>query len=280
MGDRMATPKNHSVQKAFAILRQFRSRDECLTSAELSRRAGLPEASGHRLITTLTELGAIVRTPNGKCRLGMLLLSLSNNVATRELLPQASHSILCGLAERLNLIVHMGVLENDMVTYVAKVGESRRLSVHTQVGTQLEAYCSGLGKVLLAALPKSAFDAFLHDGDFVALTPHTITDKAEFRKEIARVREQGYAIDDREISETLRCVAVPVRDAFGVVVAAISVSDDAESMDVYRQAEVSDALRAAAQAITRTVYPSAVEGNDDRNPNRCAKSSFGIFVSQ
>jgi hypothetical protein len=51
-------------------------------------------------------------------------------------------------------------------------------------------------------------------------------------------------------------------------------------MDVYRQAEVSDALRAAAQAITRTVYPSAVEGNDDRNPNRCAKSSFGIFVSQ
>jgi DNA-binding IclR family transcriptional regulator len=253
----MSTPKNHSVQKAFAILREFRSQDECLTSAELSRRAGLPEASGHRLITTLTELGAIIRTPSGRCRLGMLLVSLSQNVASRELLPQASHSILCNLAERLNLTVHMGVLENSMVTYIAKVGGATRFAVHTQVGAQLEAYCSGLGKVLLAALPNDTLEAFLLDGEFVALTPHTITDKGEFRKEIAKVREQGYAIDDRETCENLRCVAVPVHDGFGSVVAAISVSDDATTMEGARQAEVSAALRAATAAISRAIYPAS-----------------------
>lgn len=69
----MATQKNLSVQKAFAILRQFRNLDECVTSAELSRRAGLPEASGHRLITTLTELGVVVRNPTGLWQLGVLL---------------------------------------------------------------------------------------------------------------------------------------------------------------------------------------------------------------
>src|SRR5580692_3391909 len=107
----MATPKTLSVFKAFAILKAFNGSDDWLTSCELSRRAGLPEASGYRLIQTMEQIGAVVRGPRGRYRPGMLLLSLSRNVSVGELLHEASRSIIAGLAERLNVTVHLGVLE-------------------------------------------------------------------------------------------------------------------------------------------------------------------------
>ena len=155
----MATPKNESVRKAFKLLRAFRNADEWLTSAELSRRARLPQASGYRLIQTLEEIGALVRGPHGY-RPGMLLVHLSRNVEVADLLRNVAHGVLFELASRLSLTVHMGVLEDGMVTYVAKVGESAGFAVHTRVGAQLEAYCTGLGKVLLAALPHAGVRGF------------------------------------------------------------------------------------------------------------------------
>jgi DNA-binding IclR family transcriptional regulator len=252
----MATPKNESVRKAFKLLRAFRTADECLTSAELSRRARLPQASGYRLIQTLEEIGAVIRDPRGRYRPGMLLVHLSRNVEVAELLRDASHGVLFELASRLSLTVHMGVFEEGMVTYVAKVGERAGFAVHTQVGCQLEAYCTGLGKVLLSALPLGEFEAFLAEGELIALTPHTIIDPAAFRREIDRVRKRGYAIDDGESALNLRCVAVPIRDSMGKTIAALSVSDEADRMDAERQEEVRIALQAASAAIQHKLSPA------------------------
>ena len=252
----MATPKNESVRKAFKLLRAFRNADEWLTSAELSRRARLPQASGYRLIQTLEEIGALIRGSRGY-RPGMLLVHLSRNVEIVDLLRNVSHSVLFELASRLSLTVHMGVLEDGMVTYVAKVGETAGFAVHTRVGAQLEAYCTGLGTVLLAALPHRKFEEFLGEGELVPLTTHTITDPDSFRQAIAQVRQRGYAVDDGESSLDLRCVAVPVRDATGQTIAAMSVSDEAHRMDAARQAEVRVALHCAAAVIQRKLSPAA-----------------------
>lgn len=252
----MATPKNESVRKAFKLLRAFRNADECLTSAELSRRARLPQASGYRLIQTLEEIGAVIRDARGRYRPGMLLVHLSRNVEVSELLRDISQGVLFDLSSHLSLTVHMGVFEDGMVTYVAKVGESAGFAVHTRVGAQLEAYCTGLGKVLLAALSHLEFEEFMADGELVALTPHTITDPAAFRREIARTRARGYAIDDRESAVNLRCVAVPVHDSMGRTIAAISVSDDAHRMDGDRQEEVRIALQSAATVIQHKLSPT------------------------
>jgi IclR family acetate operon transcriptional repressor len=252
----MATPKNESVRKAFKLLRAFRDADEWLTSAELSRRARLPQASGYRLIQTLEEIGAVIRGPQGRYRPGMLLVQLSQRVEIAELLRSVSHPVLFELASRLSLTVHMGILEHGMVTYVAKVGESAGFAVHTRVGAQLEAYCTGLGKVLLAALPRRDFDDFLDEGELIPLTDHTITDPVAFRREIERVRFRGYAIDDGESAIDLRCVAVPVNDPSGRTIAAISVSDEAERMTPERQEEVRMALQLAATAIQRKLSPA------------------------
>ena len=173
-GRNMSTPRNQSVIKAFRMLKSFARPDEWLTSSELSRRAGLPEASGYRLIQTLEELGAVVRGPRGRYRPGMLLLSLSRNVDIGNLLHEASQGMIVELARRLDVTLHIGMLEDDMVTYVSKVGTPTSFSSHTQLGAQLEAYCSGLGKVLLAALPEPEARA-IHLGRR-AYRPHPLHD--------------------------------------------------------------------------------------------------------
>jgi DNA-binding IclR family transcriptional regulator len=251
----VATPKNYSVMKAFALLKAFHDPEEWLTSCELSRRANLPEASGYRLIQTLEEIGAVVRGPRGRYRPGLLLLSLSHNVTITELLRDASHGLMTELARTLDLTSHMGVLEHGMVTYVAKVSAQGAFPIHTRVGAQFEPYCSGLGKVLLAALPDDQVESFLLDGELVPLTPHTITNAHALRAELKRVREQGYALDDREHHADIRCIAVPVLDQEGRAVAALSATDYWERMTQERQGRVRDALFDTADALRRKLYP-------------------------
>ena len=242
--------------KAFALLKAFHDPNEWLTSCELSRRANLPEASGYRLIQTLEEIGAVVRGPRGRYRPGLLLLSLSHNVTIADLLRDASHGLMSELSRSLGLTTHIGVLEHGMVTYVAKVSAPGAFQVHTRVGAQLEPYCSGLGKVLLAALPDDDMEHFILDGELVPLTPFTITTASALRAELKLVRERGYAVDDREHQANMRCIAVPVQDRDGRAVAALSASDDAERMTPQRQMEVRDALVEAAGILRQKLYPA------------------------
>src|ERR1700743_2429974 len=119
--ERTGPSKNKLVRKTFAMLRSFKSRDEGLTSLELSQRAHLPKASGHRLVQTLEEIGAIVRGPNGRYRLGTLGGTLSHKVSIGELLRRAAQPILSEVAVRLGCTTHLGILENCMVTYLCKI---------------------------------------------------------------------------------------------------------------------------------------------------------------
>lgn len=253
----MATPKNQSVLKAFAMLKSFDSADQWLTNSELSRRANLPEASGYRLIQTLQEIGAVVRGPRGRYRPGMLLISLSQNVIVPELLHDASEDVAAGLANRLNVTVHMGILEDGMVQYVTRASTPTCFSPHTRVGSQLEAYCTGLGKVLLAALPQDQQDRIILDGELVRLTPYTIVDRTVLRSILQEVRKNGFALDERETREDMCCVAVPVFDRQGRTIASLSATEGVEKMTVERQAELRVALDEASAEITQKVYPAA-----------------------
>ena len=253
----MATPRNQSVLKAFTMLKSFRHPDEWVTSSELSRRAGLPEASGYRLIQTLEEIGAVVRGERGRYRPGLLLVSLSQNVAIAECLREAARETMTALARKLNVTAHLGILEGGMVTYVAKFNTPTSIVTHTRPGAQLEPYSSGLGKVLLSALPQSELDNFTLEGELVALTPHTITDRAVLLTELEAVRRKGFAIDDRESRADLCCVAVPIRDNENRIIAAMSASERYEDMTPARQNELRMALFEAAATLQRKTYPES-----------------------
>ncbi len=252
----MGTPRNQSVQKAFALLRSFRGADEWVTNAELSRRARLSKASAHRLMTTLEEIGAVVRDPRGCYRPGMVLAALSKNIAIGDLVRATSQDILKDLASRLDGIVHVGILEHGMVTYAAKFGEPISIAVPSRVGAQQEAYCSALGKVLLSGLTEDQLEEYLRDGKLIALTPQTITDSTRLRAEIGAVRQRGYSIDDREAHQTICCIGAPIRDPGGQTIAAISMADTSANMAPGWRDEVSAALISTAARITQKVYPA------------------------
>jgi DNA-binding IclR family transcriptional regulator len=256
----VGTPKNQSVVKAFSLLQSFTRPNECLTSAELSRRANLPQASGYRIVQTLEEIGAIVRDSKGRYRPGMLLLDLSQDIAAGEIWGQVSNGILQDLAADLELTAHVGILENGMVTYVAKAG-SGAVGMRTRVGAQMEAYCTALGKVLLAALPEEALTSFLEEGELIPLTDRTITDRGAFQQAAWRVRAQGYAFDDREALEDLCCLAAPIRNRAGKIVAAVSISDDADRMCEKQRPELTERLFAAARAIGGRLYRGDASGD-------------------
>jgi DNA-binding IclR family transcriptional regulator len=251
----MGTPKNQSVQKAFLLLRSFRSPEEWMTNAELSRRTGLSEACAHRLMKTLAEIGVVVRDRRGCYRPGMVLATLSKDVAVGDLIRATSDDVLAQLAAHLKGVVHVGVLENGMVTYAGKFGEPVSVAIPSRVGAQQEAYCSALGKILLAGLPAQQFEDFLYDGDFVALTPQTITGISSLRSEIAAVRQRGYAVDNREVFQTICCVGAPIRDPGGSTIAALSFADTASNLCQAWQEEVAGRLIAAAQTISRKIFP-------------------------
>jgi IclR family acetate operon transcriptional repressor len=252
----MATPKNQSVVKAFSLLQSFTRPNEWLTSAELSRRANLPQASGYRMVQTLEEIGAIIRDSRGRYGPGMLLLDLSHDIAPLEIWSKVASGILEDLAGGLGVTAHVGVLDNGMVTYVAKAG-SGSAAVRTFVGAQLEAYCTAIGKVLLATLPEPELDAFLDDGDLIALTERTITDREAFRLEAARVRAQGYAFDDGETADDVVCLAAPIRNRAGRTVAAVSISDERTRLLRRPNPELLDRLQQAAGAIGARLYRGA-----------------------
>lgn len=251
----LAFARNKLVRKAFAMLRAFQGPEEWLTSMELSQRAGLPKASGHRLVQTLEDIGAVVRGPNGRYRLGMLVVTLSHKVSIGELLRQAAQPILSEVAVKLGCTAHLGVLENCMVTYLCKINGSSDFIVHTRVDAQHEAYCSGLGKVLLASLTSAALEEFLLDGDFVPLTAKTLTDRAQLRAAVRQAEEQGFALDDEESACGMRCVAVPLRDGDGITIAAISASDRADRLTLERVESACKVLKEAAVDIERRFNP-------------------------
>jgi DNA-binding IclR family transcriptional regulator len=275
----MATPRNMSVIKAFSMLRSFRHADEWLTSSELSRRANLPQASGYRLIQTLEELGAVTRGPRGRYRPGMLLVQLSGKVLIGELVHEAGHALLTDLSRRLDVTAHIGLLEAGMVAYVTKAATPTSFVTHTKPGAQLEAYCSGLGKVLLAALSPDELDSFIMDGELVALTPFTVTDPAMLRAQLAEVRRAGYAVDDREISLDMRCLAVPIRDSDGKTIAAVSATDAVAKMTPERMEMLRSELQAIADTIGAKILPSNPSSLAPRMAPRLVASDGAVLAA-
>lgn len=191
--------------------------------ASIARDLGVPVATAHRQVVSLIADGYLARQERGFHVAGPRLLRLLGHLDEKQVIANCAAPVLHGLAGNLRCVVQLGTLEGDMVTYRIKTGEGAG-DLFTRVGMQLEAYCSGIGKVLLAFLPENDREAYFATGPFPALTARTITEPGALRRELAQVREQGHAMDDGEIADGLQCLAVPIRSPDGRVLAAISAS--------------------------------------------------------
>lgn len=220
---RRGTPHISSLARSLTMLEAVLADREGRSLGALAEQIGVPKATAHRQIATLVHESYLRRLPGGRLVAGKRLQALAQQADDKQVIVAVAAPVLHRLARRLNCVAQLGTLENDMVTYRIKTGQGAG-DFFTRVGLQLEAYCTGIGKVLLAAMPEAQREAYLATGPFPRLTAATITESAVLRSHLHLVREQGFARDDEEIAEGLVCLAVPLGSADGNVAAAISVS--------------------------------------------------------
>lgn len=191
-------------------------------ASEIAAELGLPPSSAGRLLKLLSRTGLLTRLSHGHYAAGPALEKIAGQVTLSARLKAAAKAPLRRLARATGATAHLGILEGDMVTYLAKESHDPQFQ-ETKAGTQLEAYCTGIGKMLLAALPEKARDDFLANGPFVPITANTLTDPEQLLADIQQCAIRDYAIDDAEMFEDIRCIAVPVRRD-DIVIAAVSLS--------------------------------------------------------
>ena len=241
-----------SLQRTLAMLETVIADGGERSVSALAREIGMPIATAHRQVATLVAEGYLAPTGGGRHSAGPKLLGLLHRLDEKQVIANVAAPVLHDLASQVRSIVQLGTFENDMVTYRIKTGQGAS-ALFTKIGMQLEAYCSGIGKVLLAHLPEEPLRRYLATGPFVPLTDKTITDPARLAEELELVRQQGLAFDNGEIAEGLYCIAAPIRMADGRVPAAISISRTLTHKDEAREARVQRLLLDAAHAIERRI---------------------------
>jgi DNA-binding IclR family transcriptional regulator len=229
----------------------------------IARDLGLPQATAYRLTGAIVARGLLVGCGQGRYLPGAAVTAAE--VDPRTVLARTAAPFLRRAARRFGQVAHLGVFEGGMVTYLVKAG-SGSAAPFTREGMQLEAYCSGIGKMLLSHLPDVEQEAYLAGGPFIRLTANTIIDPAALRAHLRQVRRQGFALDEQEVADSLKCVAVPLHDQHGAVRAALSISAPPARLGGSRLAVARALLQDAAQGIEQRLYrrPAPVRQHPDR----------------
>lgn len=245
------TPRVGAASRTLVMLEAVLADEGRSSIAAIARRCDMPVATAHRQVATLVDQGYLALGPSGRHIAGPKLIGLLLRLDEKQIIANCAAPVLHRLAAESGTVMQLGTFENDMVTYRIKTGQGAG-ALFSRVGMQLEAYCSGIGKVLLANLTEERRRAYLSTGPFPALTAQTITDPQAIAVELARVRAQGYAIDAQEVADGLVCIAVPVTLPDGRVLAAISSSRFGE--DSAAPLALLPALQAAAADIARIAF--------------------------
>ena len=211
-----------SLARGLRVIESFEGHTEGLTVADIARLTKLSRAAARRSLLTLEMLG-YVDCAGRVYRLRTRVLKLGFSYLASNALPTLTQPTL----ERITELVHesssLSVLDGDQIVYIARSSAKRVMSVGLSVGSRLPAYCTSMGRVLLAALPDSELELFLERVELRPLTPKTITDKKVLGDIIRRVRQDEFALADEELELGLRSIAVPVKNHQGRVVAAMNV---------------------------------------------------------
>jgi len=240
-----------AAAKALELLSVFSFREPRLSLADLATRTGIPRATAFRLLSTLEQSGFLDKV-HGAYQLGIKCFVLGNIVAGGLDLRETARPHLAALREATRETTQIAILDHWQVVYLERMLSSMSVGyMRSRAGAILPAYCTGLGKTLLAYRPEAEVQAWAATQKFAALTPRTITSAKRLLKELAVIRERGYGLDEEEREKGVSCVAAPISNHTGDVVAAISVAGPTERMprDLVGS-EIAAAVVAAAHAIS------------------------------
>ena len=241
-----------SVKRAIAILKSFSHEKPERGVSELSRELGLHKSTVSRLMITLEQGGLLSRNPETeRYRLGVDLISMAAQVVSYMDVREVARPFLRQLAEACQETVNLAVLDDGQVVNLEQlVPPARQVKNIGRVGRCMCPHCTAAGKVLLAHLPSQELDQILAVR-LKRFTPHTLTTPDELKKELARVREQGYATAQEELEEGLNVVAAPIYDHTGQVKSTVSVAGPAYRVTPERFPELAVRVIGTARHISK-----------------------------
>jgi IclR family pca regulon transcriptional regulator len=240
-----------SLARGLVVIQAFTPQMPQMTISQLSLRTGLSRAAVRRCLYTLCKLGFAGADESQRYSLRPKMLTLANTYTASSTLANAAQPIL----ERMSAIHHesfsVATLDGDDIVYISRSSVNRVMSVDLHIGSRLPAFCTSMGRVLLAYLPQDQLEQYLSRLVLTPYTPRTINSVEKLRLALRNVRRNGYAICDQEYEVGLRSLAVPVTAPNGRVVATVNLSGHAPRMPMLEmQTRFLQPLRAAASELS------------------------------
>ena len=191
----------------------------------LSDRLNIIKSSMYRFLSVLNDLGYVEKDDlTKKYYTTLKLFQLGALVRNKQFSFNLVRPYLEKLGKKYGETVNLGLFIEGKVVVIDRIESSNTLKTDFGVGTSLPAYCTAMGKLFLADMPEVALEKYFNDHDLQVISKRTITSPETLRKNLNTIREQGFSIDDREYNDDIRCISAPIRDGFGNIVAAISIS--------------------------------------------------------
>ena len=245
---------NHSYQsldRGLKVIETIADVGGSATVSKIARRNGLPRSTAHRILRALIEFGYVVQDGKvGPYKLTPKLFRLTRRTWTQAQLAEISIPFLDELRSLTGEGTSLAILREGVVSIVAKRDSVGPVRVVQELGAERPIYCSAVGKALAAWLPERELDGIISRIVFKKLGPKTITSPPAFREELARIRATGFAIDNEEHFEGIRCIACPVRDDSGEVCASLCVVGPKNRLSYRRLKEISKPLGAVAHDLS------------------------------
>ena len=241
-----------TIDRAIDIIELLSTEKDGMGVTDIGKRLDLHKSTVHRLLNALAERGYIEKEPkHGYYKIGLKFIEITSLYLNKLELKTEAQPYLRRLAEIAGQPVHLAILDGGEAVYIEKIEALNSMRMYSQIGKRVPVHCSAIGKVLLSGLEKNSIDALLDKYEFVSLTKNTIITKKELVRQVQDVRKLGFAVDDEEHEQGVRCIAAPVYDYTGKIIAAVSVSGDKRIIEKNKDEEISMYVIGAAGEISK-----------------------------
>jgi IclR family transcriptional regulator, pca regulon regulatory protein len=239
-----------SLARGLAVIQAFSQRRHHLTISQVSTTTGLSRAAVRRCLYTLAKLGFAGSDDNRHFFLRPRILALGHSYISSMPLATAAQPVLEHISHLLHESCSIATLDGVDIVYIARANVTRIMSIDLGVGSRLPAFCTSMGRAILANLPPEELETVLARVEFKRYTERTITNPAKLTQALRQIRRDGYSIIDQELEHGLRSMAVPIQNPSGKVVAALNIGAHAQRVSIQEmQTKFLPHLRAAAQEL-------------------------------
>jgi DNA-binding IclR family transcriptional regulator len=229
---KLEKPNNlvQSVDRTLNVLEKIINSENGITVTELSNSLDIHKSTVHRLLSTLAYRKYIKKDKNNLYFPGIKLLEIGSQTLNKSDMRKEIKPYLEKLMKKTEETIHLGILDDNEVIYIDKVESPHTIRMYSSIGKRAPVHCTGLGKVLIAFSSQEDIENFLETKKLKKYTENTITKPEEFKENLKKIKKRGYSIDNQEHEVNINCIASPIFDHKGNVLAAFSISGPSNRM--------------------------------------------------